>query len=211
MSDDEGWLLRRIAHDIRGSAAVVSGALAEVKRSSEDEAYFGMADRGLLRLNRLTELLSSVAEARTTGLASTLTKQSIRALASRAQERALLLNPSRKVKATLVDGPDFAIPLDERWIVQACVELEINALRFASSQVDIKIDGDDSHVTVVFEDDGPGISPDHRPHYPWEGPTLGSGLGMAFARDVARAHGGELLAGPRPDGGTRVALRIPVP
>lgn len=209
MSDDATWLLRRIAHDIRGSAAVVSGALAEVTRSAADEGYFAMADRGLLRLSRLTDLLSSAAQARSTGLTPALSKVSLRALAARAHERALLLNPSRKVKATLVEGPTFELSLDDRWIVPALVELEINALRFASAKVDISIEGNDTHVSLIVADDGPGISPKHHIHYPWEGDTAGSGLGLAFARDVANAHGGDIEAAPGPERGTRVVFRLP--
>lgn len=39
--------------------------------------------------------------------------------------------------------------------------------------------------------------------------TGGVGLGLAIARDIARAHGGELTLGNRPTGGARVTLTLP--
>jgi signal transduction histidine kinase len=38
----------------------------------------------------------------------------------------------------------------------------------------------------------------------------GSGLGLAIADRIARLHGGELRLAPRPEGGTRVTVRLPL-
>jgi two-component system osmolarity sensor histidine kinase EnvZ len=35
-------------------------------------------------------------------------------------------------------------------------------------------------------------------------------LGLAIARDIARAHGGDLLLSESPDGGLRATIRLPV-
>jgi signal transduction histidine kinase len=39
--------------------------------------------------------------------------------------------------------------------------------------------------------------------------TTGSGLGLAFVRRVALAHGGNVSLASRPGEGTRVELRLP--
>jgi two-component system sensor histidine kinase PrrB len=65
--------------------------------------------------------------------------------------------------------------------------------------------------TVVVDDNGPGIDPDDavRLLAPFErGPTVtpGSGLGLAVADRVARAHAGRVEITPSPLGGTRVRI-----
>jgi signal transduction histidine kinase len=42
------------------------------------------------------------------------------------------------------------------------------------------------------------------------GSAHGTGLGLSIVRSVARAHGGEVTAQPRPDGGLAVTVRLPV-
>jgi signal transduction histidine kinase len=68
-------------------------------------------------------------------------------------------------------------------------------------------------LALIVDDDGPGINPDDavRLLAPFErGPTAtpGSGLGLAVADRVARAHGGrvEILASPL--GGTRFRITL---
>jgi len=72
---------------------------------------------------------------------------------------------------------------------------------------------------VHVDDDGPGIALDKREeafrpfHRLGEGRNLqsgGVGLGLAIARDIARAHGGDLLLSESPDAGLRATIRLPV-
>lgn len=93
-----------------------------------------------------------------------------------------------------------------------------NAARYADT---IAIIGHRDHrwLTVMVDDDGPGISQDMREEVfkPFvrldsarnqdEG---GSGLGLAIARDIARSHGGDITLGDSPMGGLRATVRVPV-
>lgn len=73
-------------------------------------------------------------------------------------------------------------------------------------------------MEITIDDDGPGIPEEDRsnvfrPFYRLDhsrnSETGGTGLGLAIARDIVRAHGGDILLTDSPQGGLRARLRIP--
>ena len=77
----------------------------------------------------------------------------------------------------------------------------------------------DGHITVTIEDDGPGVPPDQLervfdPFYRVEDSrnreTGGTGLGLPIARNIFRAHGGDVTLGNRDVGGLRCVVDLPV-
>jgi two-component system osmolarity sensor histidine kinase EnvZ len=67
-------------------------------------------------------------------------------------------------------------------------------------------------VEVTVDDDGPGIPPGQREEAFRPFATLGAGgtgLGLAIARDIVRAHGGDILLEESPLGGLRARVRLP--
>ena len=76
-----------------------------------------------------------------------------------------------------------------------------------------------SHIELIIDDDGIGISKKERakvfhPFYRLEPSrnraTGGLGLGMSIARDIMRAHKGDIQLDSSPQGGLRVRLIVPV-
>ena len=68
-------------------------------------------------------------------------------------------------------------------------------------------------VEVTIDDDGPGIAPERRESVfrPFEsGAAGGTGLGLTIARDIVRAHGGDIVLENSPLGGLRARLRLPI-
>jgi two-component system, OmpR family, osmolarity sensor histidine kinase EnvZ len=93
-----------------------------------------------------------------------------------------------------------------------------NAVRYART---VKVTGTvASHMlTLLVDDDGPGIPPDmradaFRPFVRLDNARnldeTGTGLGLAIALDIARAHGGDLHLADSPKGGLRAVVQIPV-
>jgi len=73
-------------------------------------------------------------------------------------------------------------------------------------------------LTVVIDDDGPGIPEEKREDVfkPFlrldEARNLdatGTGLGLSIARDIARSHGGDITLADSPLGGLRAIVRVP--
>jgi two-component system, OmpR family, osmolarity sensor histidine kinase EnvZ len=68
-------------------------------------------------------------------------------------------------------------------------------------------------VLVNVDDDGPGIAAERREAVfrPFSsGSTDGTGLGLTIARDIVRAHGGDISLEDSPLGGLRARVRLPV-
>jgi len=76
-----------------------------------------------------------------------------------------------------------------------------------------------NRLTIVIDDDGPGIPASQRedvfrPFVRLEGgrnqDSAGTGLGLTIARDIARSHGGDIVLEQSPRGGLRARLTVPI-
>jgi two-component system osmolarity sensor histidine kinase EnvZ len=73
-------------------------------------------------------------------------------------------------------------------------------------------------LTVIVDDNGPGIPADRRedvfrPFFRLDAARNqnegGTGLGLSIARDIARSHGGDITLDDSPMGGLRAIIRVP--
>jgi signal transduction histidine kinase len=92
-----------------------------------------------------------------------------------------------------------------------------NALRYGGN-VTVSASNDQGSLRVFIDDRGPGIPEGERenvfrPFFRLEKSrnkrTGGIGLGLATARSIARAHGGDVMLANRPEGGLRAAVTLP--
>jgi two-component system osmolarity sensor histidine kinase EnvZ len=93
-----------------------------------------------------------------------------------------------------------------------------NAQRYGK-RIELSAINDGATMTVNIDDDGPGIAVERReeafrPFYRLgESPNQNeghSGLGLAVARDIARAHGGDITLDRSPLGGLRATASLPL-
>lgn len=99
-------------------------------------------------------------------------------------------------------------------IERAIGNLVDNAVKWSLPESDIRIELDGAQVRVC--DSGPGIPEDDLPHIferfyrsAEARTTPGSGLGLAIVEQVVSAHGGEVFASNRDEGGAVVGFRLP--
>jgi two-component system osmolarity sensor histidine kinase EnvZ len=96
---------------------------------------------------------------------------------------------------------------------RAITNLVDNARRHASL-IQIAVTAPDERaVYVTVDDNGPGIPEDRRESVfrPFESDHAGgTGLGLTIARDIVRAHGGDIALEDSPMGGLRARVRLPV-
>lgn len=118
-----------------------------------------------------------------------------------------------------VEGPDHLYlsvrPVSLRRALRNLVE---NAVRYGI-RARVRLDRSASALVIAVDDDGPGIAEDKmeevfapftRLETSRNQETGGVGLGLATARSIVRAHGGELTLANRPGGGLTAAIHLPV-
>jgi two-component system osmolarity sensor histidine kinase EnvZ len=121
---------------------------------------------------------------------------------------------ARRAGAELVlDVPaELTLKLRADAVRRAITNLVDNARRHAR-HVALGAVAQGRSVLVTVDDDGPGIEADRRESVfrPFEsGSSGGTGLGLTIARDIVRAHGGEIVLEESPMGGLRARIRLPV-
>lgn len=93
-----------------------------------------------------------------------------------------------------------------------------NAQRYGK-QIELSAINDGATLTLHVDDDGPGIPVERRedafrPFYRLDESrnqdSGNSGLGLAIARDIARAHGGDITLDRSPLGGLRATVSLPL-
>jgi len=108
-----------------------------------------------------------------------------------------------EVRVSLEGGPRRLPPAVDLAAYRVVQESLTNVVRHArASRAEITVRHADGRVVVEVTDDG-------RAH-PGNGSGNGSGQGILGMRERARALGGSLEAGPRPEGGFRVLASLPV-
>ena len=205
--DQRTALLASVSHDLRtpltrlkleAALAEPSARTEEIKRDLAEMEHmideylaFARGETGEpLELSRLTDLIEAVAAA------------------------AIRTGAAVTVKA----DPDLTANLRPNTFKRALSNLVMNAAAHAD-HVEVTAQARPSGgVEVVVDDDGPGIPPDRyeeafkpfsRLDEARNQNEKGVGLGLAIARDAARALGGDVILDQSPLGGLRATVRLP--
>ena len=212
-------LVASVAHELRTPVAVLQAGhealLDGVIEATPDE--LGSLRDEVLRLARMVDDLQTMAAADAAVLRLTRAHRDLATIAAAAAD-----SLSRRFEAAsvtldreLAEAPVLA---DERWLHQVVTNLLGNALKFtpAGGRVTVRTGQTGPDAVLTVTDTGVGIPADELPHVFerfWRGQasagTSGSGIGLAIAAELARAHGGTLAAASQPGQGTTLTLTVP--
>ena len=225
--------------ELKPAIAALNEMHARLKRYVDDRTTLVAAIAHDLRtpLMRLTLILEDVDEPARGASRSEIREMSDRIDAALAFVRGVAIPAKRKrlnlrslvesvvsemedggADVELVAGPQAVVDADVGGIRSMIVNLLANAVRYAGS-ARVALHRDDGHVRLEVSDDGPGIpeaeiervfEPFHRVESSRSRETGGTGLGLASARAVARAHGGDVVLRNRPQGGLTVEAILPI-
>jgi two-component system osmolarity sensor histidine kinase EnvZ len=203
-------MLAGISHDLKTPLTRMRLQLAMMPRDEDTEAMEGdIADMERM-LNEYLEFARGEGggEAEPADLA-VLAAEAI-ADAGRAHDA------QSRIALTIAEPLTMAI---KRNALKRClVNLIDNALKYGR-RVQVSLRRVGRNIELSVEDDGPGIAegrreeafrPFHRLDQGRNLQTGGVGLGLAIARDIARAHGGDVRLEKSALGGLRATIRLPI-
>jgi two-component system sensor histidine kinase BaeS len=123
-------------------------------------------------------------------------------------------------RVTVSADPELTAYVDPVRLRQMVGNLVSNALRHTPPDGRVTIDAEvvDDRLIIKVTDTGPGIAPEDlskvfdrfwRADVSRSRATGGSGLGLPIARQLARAHGGDITAASRPGTGSTFTIDLP--
>lgn len=216
-----GAAVAKINHDIRAVLSTAALLSEHLSSSRSDPETRRLAPRLLGSIDRAVELC---------GQTLSYTRDGVLPLERRTVDLAALAEETGDILlAGVRPGPDGAPPpvwdnqvaagwrlqADPVQLSRALVNLGRNALQAGADWVEVSAEPlPDGRVGLAVRDNGPGLPPRALANLfqPFAGSARagGVGLGLAIAREIARAHGGELRLVDNSARGAAFMLELPV-
>jgi len=220
-----GDLTDLVLHDLRSplatallgldaaQSALPAGGAARATRA------LAMARAALRRLSRLVDSLLDISRLEAGHLGLECEEVRAAELLAEVAAEAELAIASHDLHLELYTAPDLPVVVADRDMVyRAVCNLLDNAIRFSppGGQIQVRAAGEGGGLAISVADEGPGIPPDllprifdkfvglQLPHAP-----RGYGLGLAFCKLAAEAHGGAVTAESTPGHGSTFTLWLP--
>ena len=210
-----GQLSRAIAHEIRNPVAMISSSLATATRPGLDEAereeMFAIAAKEAQRLERLTTDFLVYARPRSVQVAPVNVADTLNYVATVARAHAA----NEGVAIDVAVDSNLEGEFDANQMHQALLNLVLNAIdachRGDQVKLNAQTNGNGSIRIDVVDPAGP-IPPEIVPNIfepLFTTKQGGSGLGLSIARNIARAHGSDIVL--RINEPRRVCFSVEIP
>jgi heavy metal sensor kinase len=212
-----------IAHDLKSPITRIRGqAELTLVGSGLREDYEAMAASAIEECDRLIEMINTMLFISRTEAGVIRPELSEMDIAALVRDACRLFQAPAEEKGIALGGrgPErLALAGDIRLVQRMVGNLLDNAIKYtrAGGRVDVAVrSAAGGRVEIEVRDTGPGISATDLPHVferfyrgdPSRSQT-GAGLGLSFARAVARAHGGDITAASSPGGGSTFTVTLP--
>ena len=205
-----------VSHELRTPLARIHAEVElALKRERPSEEYRAALEAIERSADQMTRTVDALVAAAREASSATRASSDARTSVSRAIEAARPTSASDAIVPRLEPSqPDIRIAADEDMVERILAPLIENACRHAATDAAIAVAQEGTSVLITVMDDGPGIDALELERIFEPGArgnnglgADGAGLGLALARRLARAAGGEITARPGPGG--RFIARLP--
>jgi signal transduction histidine kinase len=212
--------LDRVAHELRGPAGVIDGAVQELEAAlgsgaQEHRVLLDMMRRGVRRIVRTADRLQQTGQCERDVLELSKQRCDVTELVRRSVAEAAATEGRKKIRVDIETPPVHSYcDVDERWLGVAVYEIASNSIRHAREAVRVTIEQLSDSVNISFIDDNRNTGEFAPMRFKQPREARGLGLALAIVRDVVEAHGGRLLiersVSPDDDAPlTRVKVELP--
>ncbi len=208
------------AHELRSPLASLRVQLEVAQRLGPDTDWPDLIDDVLIdvsRLDRLVEDLLALARLDETGAGSARYESvDLGALV----QSIMPTYEHARVPVECTAASEVVVLGERDALHRVVVNLVDNAVRYASSRVDVAVDTDGPSARLAVTDDGPGLPESERERvfdrfYRSESSRSrdsgGTGLGLPIVRDLLRAHEATVRLTARPDGESGLQALVLLP
>jgi signal transduction histidine kinase len=209
-----------VAHDMKSPITSIRGSLEAALSTDDTNLSHELVARAVESLDSLSEIVTTsldVAEAEAGALRLRREPCDLADLIHRVTELyAPAFSERRQTLTTIADKPVRTM-VDQRFLVRLLSNLLENELRYAGdgAKVLIALTQSEDHAQIRVRDDGPGLPPELLDHvfqrFAKGAKSEGHGLGLAFVRAVALAHGGRAWAHNLEGRGVEIGVELPAP
>jgi signal transduction histidine kinase len=213
------FMVTAIAHDLRTPLFTLRGSLEALERGIGDGRYLDRAQDKAAHLDRLVSDLFTFSRLEYAREVIPFDEVDVGQLTQRAAEGVEARAVARRCIVQVGDvKPGLVVRGDADALLRVLTNLLDNAIRHSRGRVVVSGQRVNGAVRVEVADDGPGFDPGDLPRVfeplfrsdrARPAATGGAGLGLAIARRLARAHGGDVEAANDPGGGARTTVTLP--
>ena len=210
-----------VTHEIKSPLAAIRGA-AELLREPVPEDVRVRFTRNIEeQVARAQDLVDRMLELSSLERRAVLTQReaiSVATVADAVRDELATVAAQRNVELFIDVDPALTVSGDVFLLQRALSNLVSNAIDFSPPEAAVTVDAHPARgrVEITVRDRGPGI-PDYAAGRLFEkfystarpGGRKGTGLGLAFVREVAQLHGGSARVANHPEGGAVATLSIP--
>lgn len=212
-------VLAVVSHDLRGPLHTIGLACDALRGEVGEDAtrHIGMIERASERAERLIKDLLEASAIENGGL--TLARAAVDAAAivrqAAAEYELLVKETGGKITAKLPDG-STVVSADRDRVLQVLGNLIGNALKHArGAPIEISLERSARDAVIAVRDSGPGITDSELPHVfdrYWHGRSKkgGAGLGLAIAKGIVDAHGGQIVVASKHGAGAEFSFTLPL-
>jgi signal transduction histidine kinase len=210
------------AHELQTPLTILQGELDNAVQAavpgSEEQQRYGVLLEEVQRLKAVMQKLLLLARADAGRLALNPREIDLSALLASAAEDVEAMASNLRIERHI--QPDVRVSADEELLGQAIRNLTTNAVKYNRDsgliQFELKSEGGIARFTlrntgdrIPPEDRGKIFDRFYRVDKSRARDVAGAGLGLSLAREIARAHGGDLVLDPDRDGLIAFTLTLP--